>query len=103
MDIKNAIDAYSSALNKIQQGQAKTQISQESNETSFSDIVSQATKSTVDSLKEAEQQTMKAALGEANINDVVQAVTNAEIALSTVTAVRDKVIQAYQKIINMPV
>jgi flagellar hook-basal body complex protein FliE len=30
-------------------------------------------------------------------------VTNAEVALQTVTAVRDRVIQAYQDILRMPI
>jgi flagellar hook-basal body complex protein FliE len=34
---------------------------------------------------------------------VVAAVTNAEVTLQTVLAVRDRVIQAYQDIIRMPI
>jgi len=34
---------------------------------------------------------------------VVTAVTNAEVTLQTVVAVRDKVISAYQDILRMPV
>ena len=43
-----------------------------------------------------------AAVGKADLNDVVQAVTNAEVTLQTVTAVRDKVLNAYQEILRMP-
>ena len=35
--------------------------------------------------------------------DVVSAVNQAEITLDTVVAVRDKVVQAYQSIMNMPI
>jgi flagellar hook-basal body complex protein FliE len=39
----------------------------------------------------------------AELVDVVTAVTQAEITLETVTAVRDKVISAYQDIMRMPI
>ena len=41
--------------------------------------------------------------GKANIVDVVNQVNAAEITLDTVVAVRDKVVQAYQSIMNMPI
>jgi len=41
--------------------------------------------------------------GQANIVDVVSAVNQAEITLDTVVAVRDKVVQANQSIMNMPI
>ena len=41
--------------------------------------------------------------GKADIRDVVQAVTNAELTLKTVVSVRDKVISAYNDIIHLPV
>jgi flagellar hook-basal body complex protein FliE len=37
------------------------------------------------------------------VTDVVTAVTNAEVALDTVVAVRDRVISAYQEIMRMPI
>ena len=44
-----------------------------------------------------------ARLAEIELTDIVQAVNNAEIALQTVVAVRDRVIDAYQQIIRMPI
>ena len=41
--------------------------------------------------------------GKANMVDVVQSVNAAEITLDTVVAVRDKVVAAYQSIMNMPI
>ena len=41
--------------------------------------------------------------GKANIVDVVQSVNAAELTLDTVVAVRDKVVAAYQSIMNMPI
>ena len=44
-----------------------------------------------------------AVTGEADITDVVQAVTSAELTLQTVVAVRDRMISAYQEIMRMPI
>ena len=41
--------------------------------------------------------------GKANMVDVVQSVNAAELTLDTVVAVRDKVVAAYQSIMNMPI
>ena len=41
--------------------------------------------------------------GKADIVDVVNAVNQAELTLNTVVAVRDKVVAAYQSIMNMPI
>ncbi|MBV9993144.1 MAG: flagellar hook-basal body complex protein FliE, partial [Alphaproteobacteria bacterium] len=46
---------------------------------------------------------MQQVAGNANIVDVVNAVNSAELTLDTVVAVRDKVVQAYQSIMNMPI
>jgi flagellar hook-basal body complex protein FliE len=51
----------------------------------------------------AEQQTAAAAAGKADLNSVVMAVSEAELTLNTVVAVRDKVIDAYREILRMPI
>lgn len=43
------------------------------------------------------------AIGSSDLVDVVTAVTEAETALQTLTAVRDRMIQAYEEIMRMPV
>jgi flagellar hook-basal body complex protein FliE len=45
----------------------------------------------------------KAVTGEADLTDVVTAVTNAELTLQTVVSVRDRLISAYQEIMRMPI
>jgi flagellar hook-basal body complex protein FliE len=47
--------------------------------------------------------TAAAAAGEAELLDVVTAVSAAEISLETVVAVRDEVVRAYQEILRMPI
>jgi flagellar hook-basal body complex protein FliE len=71
--------------------------------TGFGDLVRDALQSTVDASQKAEAISAQAAVGKADVTDIVTAVTNAEMALDTVVAVRDKVISAYQEIMRMPI
>lgn len=50
-----------------------------------------------------ENMSTKAIAGEAELHDLITAVSNAELTLNTVVAVRDRVINAYQDIIKMPI
>jgi flagellar hook-basal body complex protein FliE len=70
---------------------------------SFGDLLKQSVDGAVDSLKAGEAVTLKAATGKADITEVVTAMNNAEMTLQTVTAVRDRVISAYQSILQMPI
>jgi flagellar hook-basal body complex protein FliE len=69
----------------------------------FGDMLSEALQDTVGAQKTAEATAAKAVNGKADVTDVVTAVTNAEVALDTVVAVRDRVITAYQEIMRMPI
>ncbi len=69
----------------------------------FGDFLSDAVKDSSETLKKGEQMAAKQVAGQANVVDVVNAVNAAEITLDTVVAVRDKVVQAYQAIMNMPI
>lgn len=54
-------------------------------------------------LKASETKAVEALTGRANLQDVVEAVTEAELSLQKMTAVRDRVISAYQEIMRMPI
>jgi len=69
----------------------------------FSDFLTNAMHESVGAMKQGETAAIKQVAGKADIVDVVSAVNNAEITLDTVVAVRDKVIQAYQSIMQMPI
>jgi flagellar hook-basal body complex protein FliE len=43
------------------------------------------------------------AAGKANVLDVVTAVAETEVAIDALVAVRDKVVQAYEEIMRMPI
>lgn len=70
---------------------------------SFSDFLSGAMKDAVGTMGNGEQMAAKSVAGQGDIVDVVNAVNSAELTLDTVVAVRDKVVQAYQSIMNMPI
>ncbi|HCW69624.1 MAG TPA: flagellar hook-basal body complex protein FliE, partial [Thalassospira lucentensis] len=56
-----------------------------------------------DTMVNSEQMTQKAITGDAELHEVVTAVSAAEVTLRTVVGVRDKAVEAYQSILNMPV
>ena len=57
----------------------------------------------VDNFHAADAKTIEALSGGGNLTDVVTALSRAELTLQTATAVRDRVVQAYQDIIKMPI
>jgi flagellar hook-basal body complex protein FliE len=69
----------------------------------FSDFLSGAIKDSINTIRQGEQAATQQVAGKANIVDVVNSVNSAELTLDTVVAVRDKVVAAYQSIMNMPI
>jgi flagellar hook-basal body complex protein FliE len=69
----------------------------------FSDFLSGAIKDSINTMRQGEHAASQQVQGKANLVDVVQSVNAAELTLDTVVAVRDKVVQAYQSIMNMPI
>jgi flagellar hook-basal body complex protein FliE len=69
----------------------------------FSDFLSGAIKDSISTMRQGEKAAAEQVQGKANIVDVVQSVNAAELTLDTVVAVRDKVVAAYQSIMNMPI
>ena len=68
----------------------------------FADLVKGAIRDTVKAGEESERLSVAGIAGQADLSQVVTAVAEAEIALQTVVAVRDKVIEAYREIMRMP-
>lgn len=97
VDPSIAIKAYGSAQNAAGKG-----VSGEDG-ISFSDFLRQTAEESVKTLKTGEKASAQAVTGEADLTDVVQAVTAAELTLQTVVAVRDRLVGAYQEIMRMPV
>jgi flagellar hook-basal body complex protein FliE len=70
---------------------------------SFGALVKEAMGSVLDAGQRADSQTMAMAQGKANILDVVTAVSETVVAVSTLVSVRDRVIQSYEDIMRMPI
>jgi len=69
----------------------------------FGGLLQRAVDGVVDTSRSAETQAMQAIAGGGNLTDVVSAVSKAELALQTTMAIRDRVVQAYQDIMKMPI
>ena len=64
---------------------------------------SQAAAGFIETLKASEQTAMAAMSGGADPHALVQALAQTELAVETAVTVRDKVVEAYQEILRMPV
>ena len=70
---------------------------------SFGDTLSQALQGVVNTGHAADAAAAKGISGEGNLTDVVMAVSKAQLALQSTTAIRDRVVQAYQDIMKMSI
>lgn len=70
---------------------------------SFVELVRDVAEKSIEAGKKSEQMTAAAVAGNADLTDVVTAVSNAEMTLQTVVALRDRILSAYQEILRMPI
>ena len=71
--------------------------------TSFTSVLKEAIDHVNELGRKSDEQTRAAANGKSNMVDVVTAVSETEVAIDAVVAVRDKVIAAYDEIMKMPI
>lgn len=69
----------------------------------FGATLERALQGAVASLHSADAKSMQALSGGGNLTEVVTALARAELTLQTATTVRDRVVQAYQDIMKMPI
>ncbi len=69
----------------------------------FASFVRDAADASIDTMHQGEQISKMGIAGKAELTDVVNAVNDAEMTLQTVTALRDKLVEAYREIIRMPI
>jgi flagellar hook-basal body complex protein FliE len=69
----------------------------------FAAMVKDAIGSVIDAGHKSDAQAKALAAGKSNVVDVVTAVAETEVAVETLVSVRDKVIQAYEEIMRMPI
>jgi len=69
----------------------------------FGQLVKEAIGSVIDAGHKSDGQAQAMAAGKSNLVDVATAVTETEVAIESLVSVRDKVIQAYEEIMRMPI
>jgi flagellar hook-basal body complex protein FliE len=69
----------------------------------FLGMVKDAAQEAVKTGQKAEAMSVAGVAGQTDLLDVVRAVGNAELTLQTVVAVRDKMVNAYQELLRMPI
>ena len=93
-EINNAAGAYQNALKNL----GGNNDAKKSGDNSFGDMLKNSLEDAIET-----QTTAAAVEGNADMVDVLQAVTEAETTLNTVLAVRDRLVSAYQEIMRMPI
>lgn len=69
----------------------------------FAAALTRAAEQTVATMHQADAMAEAGVLGNASATEVVLAVARAELALQTTVAIRDRVVQAYQDVMRMPI
>lgn len=103
INVNNAISAYNAAARPTTGAAVAASEDNAAPSEDFAGLVKNATQTAIDSLKGGERMSMKAIAGQADLTEVITAVSAAEITLQTVMSVRDKVITAYNEIMRMPI
>jgi flagellar hook-basal body complex protein FliE len=70
---------------------------------SFGALLKDTLGSVLEAGRKSDAQTVAMASGKANVMDVVTAVAETDVAVSTLVSVRDRVIQSYEDIMKMPI
>jgi flagellar hook-basal body complex protein FliE len=99
-----AANAYASLarLTDPASGLAKV-IGGEQGGANFTSMLKDAMNAVTEAGQKSDAQAQSMAAGKANIVDVVTAVAETEVAVNALVSVRDKVINAYEEIMRMPI
>lgn len=110
MDISKAAAAYqqTSGMKGIKTDPVKfdseqAPIEQNSGKPNFAELVSEGLEGARSTGYSTEATSTEALASKAELHDLVTAVSNAELTLNTVVAVRDRMLSAYQDILKMPI
>jgi len=99
MNIANALAAYQN----IGGAAGKAVGASDNSGGSFADALKGFADDAIGAIKDGEKAATAGATGKADFASVVTAINNAELTLQTVVAIRDKVISAYQTIMQTQV
>ena len=98
-----AANAYANLARVLENTGAGAAKGSEASGQSFASMLKDAVGSVMESGKKSDAQTVAMAAGKANVMDVVTAVADTDVAVSTLVSVRDRVIAAYEDIMKMPI
>ena len=99
-----AAGAYTSIANiadNMRNGAAR--LGDNAEKTSFGDVVKAVLSNVAESGAATENKAIDMANGKTDVVDLVTAVAETELAVDTIVTVRDRMISAYQEILNMPI
>jgi flagellar hook-basal body complex protein FliE len=69
----------------------------------FTNAIKDTVTQTAQPLRHAEEMVAKSLMKQADISDVVSATTQAELMLQTIVNIRDRLVNAHQEILRMPI
>ncbi|MCK1734260.1 flagellar hook-basal body complex protein FliE [Bradyrhizobium sp. 138] len=98
-----AANAYANLARVLENSGAGAGKGTEAGGQSFASLLKDAVGSVMESGRKSDAQTVAMASGKANVMDVVTAVADTDVAVSTLVSVRDRVIAAYEDIMKMPI
>jgi flagellar hook-basal body complex protein FliE len=98
-----ALNAYKNAAQMSANSSSVTSPAPENVGGGFSNVVNNLVSKTSTSLRNVDSTTAKFLTKQADITDVVTAITNAELMLKTVMEIRDRLVSAHQDIMKMPI
>lgn len=96
--VGNAADAY---LNTLKQGKESGAAPLDG--PSFGDLLKETVGDAVAAQRKSEQVSASAVMGKANTTDVLEALNNAEMSLTKVLAIRDRLVQAFNELMRQPI
>lgn len=99
----NSIDVSNAYLNTLKQASGADAKTKQVDGPSFGDVLKSSVQSAIDAQHNSEKVSAAAVTGNANMTEVLQAVNDAEMALNTVLALRDRLVQAYEQVMRTPV
>lgn len=71
--------------------------------TTFADALATASSEMSETLRAGESAARLAVSGQGDVQSMVEALTSTEMALQTAVSVRDRVVEAYQEVLRMPI
>ena len=97
-----AANAYSNLAKLLDAGKSAGRAGETGGQ-SFGALLKDTLGNVMEAGRKSDAQAVSMAHGKANVVDVVTAVAETEVAVETLVSVRDRVIQAYEDIMKMPI